>query len=368
LASALAKAGQWDRAERVAGSITESWRRPWALSAIAHARVNALAEAGQWDRAERVARSITNPSDQIDALLTLARALADIDRDRALTLAADAEQAARRITTGPNVQVRALLTLARTLFGIDRDRALTVAADAEQAARSTPRNYYPGAGPALLTVVATALAEAGQWDHAERVARSITDPADQAEALAMVAKALADIDLDRALTLAAGAEQAARSITDYSRQLAVVGMLGDIDLDGALALAADAERALRNSSESPYVQTGGPIEVAMILAKAGQCDSAEQAARIITYPPQLSERERERAQADAYVSFATALLAASLKDRTRASESLRSCARRFLAQALSGGSWVEAIRLLGKLDPSGVTSIYEAFYSPDSGT
>jgi len=67
-------------------------------------------------------------------------------------------------------------------------------------------------GSDKLAVVAEALAAVEQWDRAERVARAIPDLEAQVRALAALAGALVAVDLDRALAVAAEAEDAARTI------------------------------------------------------------------------------------------------------------------------------------------------------------
>ena len=72
VAQALARAGDADRAEAVARSITDPYEQTRALADVAQA----LARAGDADRAEAVARSITDPLIQELALADMAQALA----------------------------------------------------------------------------------------------------------------------------------------------------------------------------------------------------------------------------------------------------------------------------------------------------
>jgi hypothetical protein len=70
--------------------------------------------------------------------------------------------------------------------------------------------------------VAEALVAAGQQEQAEQVARAITDPDRQAEALARVVEALAAGQEERAGHLGVDAEQVARSLTDPDQQAAAL--------------------------------------------------------------------------------------------------------------------------------------------------
>jgi Trypsin-like peptidase domain len=254
-------------AEQAARTITDPKDQATALAEVAEA----LAGIGAYDRAEALARSITDPKDQAWALVKLAEALVEANRDRALRLAADAEQTARAITD-PEDQARALGNLAWALAGVDRDRAGRLKADAEQAADAITDPPWQGetlawVGTALdggdydhaeafarsiddpkdqataLAWVAEALARDGAYDRAEALARSIDDPKDQATVLAQVAEALArNGAYDRA-------EAFARSIDDPKGQATALVKLAEalveVDRDRALVLAADAEQAAR---------------------------------------------------------------------------------------------------------------------------
>ena len=98
-----ARLGQIDRGEAIARSTTNPDAQAEALGAVAEA----LAGAGQWDRAEQVARSVASRGVRAWALGTVAAALAEADRDRALSLAAEAEWRPRRRhqsrRTGPGI-------------------------------------------------------------------------------------------------------------------------------------------------------------------------------------------------------------------------------------------------------------------------
>ena len=255
-----ARLGNPARAEALARSITDLSGQAQALADVA----GALAEAGDLDRArqvvqqaEAIARSVTSRSEQAQALAVVARALAragDLD---------EAEAIARSITD-PSEQARRW----RLWRGHWPERVIWTRprpSSAPSPARSSRRGrwrlwrgHWPGRvmwtrprpsrarSPTRPGRHGRWLLWRGRWpgrvtvDQAEAIARSITDPSEQAWALAVVAEALARAgDVDQA-------EAIARSITDPSAQ--------------AWALAAVAEA----------------------LARAGDVDQAEAIARSIT--------------------------------------------------------------------------------------
>ena len=227
LATAIAQAGDPDRAEALARTITRPTGQAQALTRLVTA-ITGTGDIGRASRlaadAEALARTITNPSDQVRALADLAMAAAGGgDTDRASRLAADAEALARTITN-PSDQVRALADLAMAAAGGgDTDRASRLAADAEALARTItnpsdqarqltglakvvarrklPSSFGPAHRPVTqaLTRLATALSQAGDPDGAETVARAITDASGRARALADLAAAAAGAgDIGRA--------------------------------------------------------------------------------------------------------------------------------------------------------------------------
>jgi Trypsin-like peptidase domain len=305
---------------------------------------------GESRRGEALARSVTNPSDQAEALTTVADALIDVDRDRALTLIADAEQTARSIPTS-DAQVEALTTVADALIDVDRDRALTLIADAEQTARGISSPDEQGWA---LQAVAEALAEAGQRDQAERLARGISDPDARAEAMGAVAKAQAEAgQWDQA-------EQTARGVPDPSAQAealtAVAKALAEVDRDRALAVMVDAEQTARSAPDSD-IQTWTLQAVTEALAEAGQWDQAEQTARSIPTGDAQVEALTTVAKALAAVDQDRALaLMADAEQTARgiSSPDEQGWALQAVAEALAeAGQWDQAERLARSIpDPN----------------
>ena len=132
-----------------------------------------------------------------------------------------------------------------------------------------------------------AWAAIGHLDRAETLARSITNPYEQAQALAALARAAAQAsDLDRAWALAGQAEALARSITNPDRQAQALA-----DLARAAASDLDRAEALARSITNPYEQAQALADLARAAAQASDLDrvwalagQAETLARSITNP------------------------------------------------------------------------------------
>ena len=139
----------------------------------------------------------------------------------------------------------------------------------------------------------------GRFAHAEALAWTITSPADQAWALAELARAAAQAgDPDRASRLAADAEALARTIANPYWQARALA-----ELARAAAQAGDPDRAeaLARTITDPYWQARALAELARAAAQAGDPDRAEALARTITDPywqaRALAELARAAAQA-----------------------------------------------------------------------
>ncbi|WP_211344341.1 hypothetical protein [Actinoplanes teichomyceticus] len=122
--------------------------------------------------------------------------------------------------------------------------------------------------------------------RAEALARSITDPYQQVQALTAVAGAVAGADPGRARQLAARAETVARSITSPGLQAqaltAVVRTVAGTDSDRVRQLAGRAETVARSITD-PGLQAQALAEVAGAVAGADPA-RAETVARSITDP------------------------------------------------------------------------------------
>ena len=278
VAAAAARAGDYDRARELAGRAERAARSitPLDLQALPLAEAAmAAAGAGDYDRArqladpaEQIARSITNPTWRARNLAAAAAAAGDGDYDRA-------EQIAR--SADPREQARVLAEVAMAAAGVgDRDRARQLADRAEQIARSItdPDDQ--------ARALATAVALVGDYDRAEQIAQFITHPHEQARPLAEVAMAAAGAgDCDRARELADRAEQIARSITDRAKREDILARVATV-----VALVGDCDHAeqIARSITHPDEQAGTLAAVATAAARAGDYDRAERIARSITDP------------------------------------------------------------------------------------
>ena len=292
-------------AEQVADAITNPRERDKAALAVASAQ----AAAGLVDRAKRTARAITDPELQIEALGSAARALLDVDRPRALDLAADAERHAHPLiaVSGPLAQAQDLSQLAEILAPLDRERAVALAAEAEQAVDHTEGYERADA----LAAVAGAHAAVAQWDHAERAARRIPYTGTEAEALGALAQALIDAaEWDRAQRVAAAIPD---SETQVRTQAALAGALATVDPDRALAVATAAEDTTRTMTD-PYNQ------------------------------------------AQAWAVLASTLTTAITSGPTVGNDRLHQRARHLVAEVLAGERWLDAFEPLGKLDPAALAT------------
>ena len=192
----------------------------------------------------------------------------------------------------------------------------------------------PGGQARALTELTTAIAEAGDPDRAEALARTITDPGGQARALTELTTAIAGAgDPDRA-------EALARTITDPGGQARALTELATIALGGgdtnrASRLAADAE-ALARTITDPSRQARAFTELAVAIAGAGDPDRAEALAR--TIDPSLFE------QGQALTELAAAIAGAGDPDRA---EALARTTGTFEHAALTG----VAIAIAGAGDP-----------------
>jgi tetratricopeptide (TPR) repeat protein len=291
LTRALAVAGRADRAEAVARSITAPRCQAEALAAVAQA----LAGAGQPEaaaqmarQAEAVARSITDRQGQAEALAEVAQALAGAGQPEAAAQMARQAEVMTHSITDVDRAASILTAVAQALARSgETEQATQVAGQAETVARSIaiPRwREWNIAMPrtdlrvSALTAVAKALARGGEMERAEAVARSITDPRQQAQAFTAVARLLV------ASGQAGRAEALVRSLTGQDDQASALH-----ELAGALARAGDTDRAETVARSMDRWQVSTLHEVACALVRVGKIDRAEAVARSHTYPYDQAE-------------------------------------------------------------------------------
>ena len=195
-----ANLGNLPRAEALLHSFTRGAHKDKALVLL----VATVAATGDYDCAEEFVGTITEPFEQVTALAQLVEtAAADADHDRAIRLAEQAEAVAFSISR-MDLRARALVLLVKAMAAI--------------------RDY----------------------DRAEELVRTITEPAEQAEALAELVEIVADADHDRATRLAKQAETIIRNSAEPTAKAEAVTFLMRVaaavgDQDKAIRLAEQAE-------------------------------------------------------------------------------------------------------------------------------
>jgi tetratricopeptide (TPR) repeat protein len=184
-------------------------------------------------------------------------------------------------------------------------------------------------GQALSGLV-EALALAGQHDRAEALTRTITRPDRRAEALIGLVRTLVQAGQDeRAGVVADDAQALARTITDPERQeralISLVYVLAD-------AGQHDRAHALAGTLTELYLQGQALIGLVRGLAQAGQHDHAESLARTIADPNQQGQALSHlvRALARAGQHDRAEILARRITHPDRQAEALASLAQIFV--------------------------------------
>lgn len=325
---ALARAGAHDRARAITGLITDLIARSRAICAVARA----IAEAGDIDQAEACARSINNRLWLVRALTAIAEAAVDHgEGERACELAseavsasrtlsrADVERAAKKalskalIVVGEDDESRVLAKLLRSqqvapkpapdpgehskYDGVpvdqvdnceqlvllareaiargDRDRARDAATEAEILARKISNPV--GDGQALVTLIKAAV-NVDEFDRLLAVAELITGHYERVQALTALMNVVADEDLARARAIGATAEAHARlTASEIEQKQALLNLVRAVvpigDLDWAEALTQSIP-ASGEHTEALYLLTEA-------LAANGNSDRAVQLAHTI---------------------------------------------------------------------------------------
>ena len=243
------------------------------------------AALGQVLRAEALATSITDPFKRTDALAQVAAALAKAGQpEQAAAITNQAEKAAQSIPD-PSRRVEALARVAALLAEAgQREQASAIAEQAQTVSRSITE---PSRHVSALALVAAVLAEARQYEQAQAVTRSITDPAEQAQVLAREAIILAQAgQREQAGTVAGQAEETARSVTDPSRRADTIK-----EVTALLAAIVADEQAGKDarSITDPSREADAPERAAATLAASGQYEQAEEAALSIINPSRQAD-------------------------------------------------------------------------------
>jgi hypothetical protein len=302
LVKGLVLAGRWPQAQQAADALADPEERGQAYGTL----VEGLIREGLIHDAERAARSMSGSGYRIALLLaTVGTAIASTDRHRALSLAKEAEQAAR--TTGDSLSRDLAFAGAATALGAwDAPTARSLAAGAEQAARMLPDTREQALGLVGAAIALTRLEPARARElaaEAVELARRIPNHRDQAFALRTVSQDLFDGGL---VDQAVQAAQAIWDSGDRAKALAnAAAGLARSRRELAMSWATEAVRTAAAVTD-PYQQAQVLRFVAGRLTRAGLADHAGQAALAIKDPD-------ERAQA-----LSGALVAATVDQQERA--------------------------------------------------
>ncbi|GGO01162.1 hypothetical protein [Nocardia rhizosphaerihabitans] len=255
-----------DRAETIAHTIMQPHQQVDLLAKVAE-----VVAGYDPDRAEIIVPTITKPYQQVDALARIAEAVAGSDPDRAARLTNRAETLVPTMDS-PVLQVQALARIAEAVAGSDPDRAAQLSDRAETLAETNDDRFRLSPVASIAAVVAV-----NDPDRAEAIAHTITDPYQQADALAKVTEVVAVNDPDRA-------EIIAHAITDPDEQAAaltrVAVVVAGFDPDRAEAIAHTITNQIRQS----YALAG----TAVVVARADP-DRAETIAHTITNQERQSD-------------------------------------------------------------------------------
>jgi hypothetical protein len=312
-----------------------------------------LMRTGRWDDAERIAHTMPGPRSESMALSNLAEALIDVDRTRAMRIAADIEQIALRIPDAAydpddSIEARpnAVSVLARLGKWDSAERiTLTIGTDfrsgdtraqawAGIALAFARADQWQDAERTVLSIddsralsrawagIAAELARAGRWDDAERTVHELIEGRSRARSLCTVAAKIGTADPLRVRRLVASAVWSVRKRGDQRALVTTLSVaanaLAKVDPEAAALMAAEAEQIALGIHHS------------------------ETRAHILPFvASQLIERDLPR-------------IAGGER------ESARERARRMLALAISGGNWMGALPVVAKLDPADASSVCDA--------
>jgi lipopolysaccharide biosynthesis regulator YciM/DNA-binding MarR family transcriptional regulator len=249
LATALANANEFDRAESVARGIDVS-RRSEALVDL----VSSLANVGHIDRAKSVAHDIEDVYFRAIALIKLVAPMVDAGyRDKAEKIADEAESLARaivRIYSRSSALSELVSPLAKAGF---KDKAEKIADEAESVARGIINN---DSRSIILSELVSTLAKAGMFDRAESIVRDIEDANNwRSIALMNLASTLAKAGMfDRAESIVRDIEDTFCHILALGELVSPLAKAGY--RDKAEKIANEAESVARRIAESTLSKRG----------------------------------------------------------------------------------------------------------------
>jgi tetratricopeptide (TPR) repeat protein len=320
--------GDFDRAERIARTISDGLLRSSALAAVAFA----VGRVGAVDRAEDIARSIPDEMDRAQVLIAVARAaLAAGAADRARQLLLEAQATPDRFHI--DVRLRTLTTLVTALA--DRGHV-------DQARRLVTRSVWLAKATLMSTdkaAFARAAMNVGDVDTAETVTRFIDQGFHRDRGLATLAGDIAATgDVDRAINIRCSIDD---PVCAMQASVLIVGSLatvGDLDRAEVVARAVDPDRPQYSRDALHVVITAAirmgdterVLRLALCLPEYGRTDelmstiaTARRAGRpdIATRIVDLAEAEAQR-QPDRYSARCRAVRVAIANDQLDRAEQL----------------------------------------------
>lgn len=258
-ARTIAAGGDHRRAETAVGRIDHLGWRAWALADIARES----AAAGDHARAARLAAEAVSCASYLNDLDWYARAMAHIVRRVAEHDPDAAEKIARRINH-PDRRAESLAVVARAAAGKDPDLTIRIAKEIQAEARV---NTDPGRLPRAVATVAPAVAEAGDPGHAEAMSRAINDPDWRATALAETAGFVARSDPDRAERIAHTIDQSAQRAQALTMIALLVADRGDPEhAEEIVRGIADSGR--RAVALTRLAEIADPVAAARLIGEA----------------------------------------------------------------------------------------------------
>ena len=347
LSAAVAGTGDLDRAERVARSVSNDDSPEGPLVDVA----GLAAAAGDRDRAERIARSLASLTRQEAALVRVVRALAargDI---------VDAERIARSLTDPfrRGAALRALLPADPGLAGEIQQLAVALV-------ESYRREW-------ALAALANALADNGDRDRAERIARNLSGSARAEVQIRLLRSAPAGErarlvnEIERLTNLRSRSAQTQRA---FARALAAAG-----DLDKAITVAW--------SLDNPFDRLSTLIMLVRAAATAGDSARAVRLAGDVELLARAFDQPHERARALVDLIGAVSAggryeeaeqIADTLDDLDWKAQAMTAIAEamgpvpaacRLVAEALSIADWMIPARPLGRLDPAALHAVVDDY-------
>ncbi|NXY99233.1 hypothetical protein HYE82_33615, partial [Streptomyces sp. BR123] len=273
---AMAAAGAPNRAaeltaEAVIGLVDGAEDRPiFQVGSDLAVLTGAAARAGDHGRAEALARANPDPASKARALAAVAEAVVRSgDRRRGLDLASEAQEVARAVRSPVHQQVELAALAGVAARSEDLDWALAIAGTVHDLAHVV----------AARKAVARAAADAGDFDRAEAVARTIDNVTGQRDAaLAIVAEAALEADaVERAVEIIATIE------TMRPRVLATAAVAGAGeaagDRDDAVELMDWLVGGIAEAGED--LDESSVLALAEAVADTGGVGQSERVARMI---------------------------------------------------------------------------------------